>query len=93
MGYFDASEPRSEDSQTASGPSYEYLDSALDALAPGGTVHMHEATPEDLVSDRPVERLETAGAELGRTVEVRDRRRVKGYSEGVAHVVVDAEVR
>jgi tRNA wybutosine-synthesizing protein 2 len=93
MGYFDASEPRSEDSQTASGPSYEYLDSALDALAPGGTVHMHEATPEDLVFDRPVERLETAGAELGRTVEVRDRRRVKGYSEGVAHVVVDAEVR
>jgi len=38
MGYYDA---------------YEYLDSALTALAPGGRIHMHEATPEKLVPDRP----------------------------------------
>jgi len=77
MGYYEA---------------HEYLDAALAALEPGGVVHMHEATPETLVYERPVERLEAAAADAGRSVEVLDRRRVKGYSEGVAHVVVDARV-
>ncbi|MFW5974493.1 MAG: class I SAM-dependent methyltransferase [Natrialbaceae archaeon] len=77
MGYYDA---------------YEYLDSALAALSAGGTVHMHEATPDTLVPDRPVERLESAAAEAGRSVDVLDTRTVKGYSEGVSHVVVDARV-
>jgi tRNA wybutosine-synthesizing protein 2 len=53
---------------------------------------MHEATPETLVYDRPVERLTAAAAERSREVEILDRRTVKGYSEGVAHVVVDARV-
>ncbi|MFC7141279.1 class I SAM-dependent methyltransferase [Halosimplex aquaticum] len=77
MGYYEA---------------HEYLDSALGALEPGGFVHMHEATPEGLVPDRPVGRLRDAAAERGRAVDVLDTRRVKGYSEGVAHVVVDARV-
>jgi tRNA wybutosine-synthesizing protein 2 len=77
MGYYEA---------------HEYLDAALDALAPGAVVHMHEATPEALVFERPVERLREAAAARDRAVEVLDRRRVKGYSEGVAHVVVDARV-
>ena len=77
MGYYEA---------------WEYLDAALDALAPGGSLHMHEATPERLVFDRPIERLESAAADAGRSVEIVDTRRVKGYSEGVAHVVVDARV-
>ncbi|MDS0279167.1 class I SAM-dependent methyltransferase family protein [Halomicroarcula sp. S1AR25-4] len=77
MGYYEA---------------HEYLDSALDALAPGGVLHMHEATPEALVFERPIERLEAAADDAGRSVEVLDTRRVKGYSEGVAHVVVDARI-
>jgi len=77
MGYYDA---------------HEYLDSALDALVPGGVLHLHEATPNGLVFDRPIERIEAAAAEVGRSVEILDRRRVKGYSEGVAHVVVDARI-
>ena len=77
MGYYEA---------------HEYLDSALAALAPGGVVHMHEATPSGLVYDRPIERLRAAADEHGRAVEVLDTRRVKGYSEGVDHVVVDARV-
>jgi len=71
---------------------HERLDAALDAIVPGGTVHMHEATPEALVPDRPVDRLTAAADERGRAVTVDDVRRVKGYSEGVAHVVVDATV-
>ena len=92
MGYYDASEPRSEDSRSPSDASHEYLDSALGALDPGGVVHMHEATPEGLVPDRPVERLRAAADDCGRSVEILETRRVKGYSEGVAHVVVDARV-
>ncbi|WEL20657.1 class I SAM-dependent methyltransferase family protein [Halorhabdus sp. BNX81] len=78
MGYYDA---------------YEYLDSALDALKSRGTVHLHEATPEDLVFDRPIDRLEAAASDRDRSVEVLDTRRVKSYSEGVEHVVVDARIR
>jgi tRNA wybutosine-synthesizing protein 2 len=77
LGYYDA---------------HEYLDAVLPTLADGGTVHMHEATPEALVPDRPVGRLREAAAALGRAVEVLDVREVKGYSEGVAHVVVDARI-
>ena len=71
---------------------YESLDAALEAIAPGGTLHLHEATPEALVPERPVERLERAAAEADRAVTVRDVREVKGYSEGVVHVVVDARI-
>jgi tRNA wybutosine-synthesizing protein 2 len=77
MGYYDAS---------------EYLDSALDALGPNGWLHMHEATPTGLVPERPERRLRGAVERAGRTVEDIETRRVKGYSEGVAHVVVDANV-
>ena len=77
MGYYEA---------------HEYLGPALDVLEPGGVVHMHEATPEGLVPDRPVGRVEAAADAAGRTVDVLDVREVKTYSEGVAHVVVDARV-
>ena len=77
MGYYEA---------------HEYLDAALPALAPGAVVHMHEATPDGLVFERPIERIEAAAADAGRGVEILDTRRVKSYSEGVAHVVVDARI-
>lgn len=69
---------------------HESLDVVLPALAPGGRLHLHEATPAALVPDRPVERLETAAAAADRTVSIDAVRTVKGYSEGVDHVVVDA---
>ncbi|MFB6188871.1 MAG: class I SAM-dependent methyltransferase family protein [Halapricum sp.] len=84
MGYYDATEP--------DGDGFTYLDPALDALAPGGTIHVHEATPERLVFERPLERIEAAAAAHDRTAEVLDTRRVKSYSEGVEHVVVDVRI-
>ncbi len=77
MGYYEA---------------HEYVESALAVLESGGWLHMHEATPEALVPDRPVGRLREAAEAAGRTLAVEDTRTVKGYSEGVAHVVVDARV-
>ncbi len=85
MGHYDATEP-------AEDGSYDYLDAALTALAPGGVVHVHGATPNDLAFERPVERLRDAAAAADREVEVLETREVKSYSEGVAHVVVDARV-
>jgi len=75
MGYYDA---------------HEYLDSALDALGPDGTIHMHEATPAELVPERPQRRLREAVERVDRRVAGLETRTVKGYSEGVSHVVVDA---
>jgi tRNA wybutosine-synthesizing protein 2 len=77
MGYYDA---------------HEYLEPALAALEAGGTLHMHEATPEALLWERPVERLESAVQSADRTVRAIDRRRIKSHSEGVAHVVLDAVI-
>ena len=86
MGYYDASEPRSESE------GYEYLDSALRALRDGGVLHMHEATPEAELWERPVSRLREAAANAGREIELLDRRRVKSHSEGVSHIVIDARI-
>ena len=77
MGYYDA---------------HEYLDAALDVLEPGGVLHLHEATPEADLWDRPVSRLEAACDDAGRNVEMVETRRVKSHAEGVAHVVLDATI-
>jgi tRNA wybutosine-synthesizing protein 2 len=77
MGYYEA---------------HEYLDAALDALVPGGTLHLHETTPDPELWARPVDRIEAATDARGRAVEVLDRRVVKSHAPGVKHVVVDARV-
>ena len=71
---------------------HEHLESALDALVSGGTLHLHEATPEPLFPDRPVERLRSAADDAGRSVEVLGTRVVKDHSAGVVHGAVDARV-
>lgn len=76
MGYFDA---------------HPYLEKGICALVPGGILHYHEAVPE-AVEERPVKRIiETAG-KLGLRVEIIEARRIKKYSPGVWHVVVDARI-
>jgi tRNA wybutosine-synthesizing protein 2 len=69
---------------------HERLPAAVAALRPGGHLHMHEATPEADLPDRPVGRVEAAAADAGRSCEVLDVREVKSHAEGVQHVVVDA---
>jgi tRNA wybutosine-synthesizing protein 2 len=71
---------------------YERLGTAMRAVREGGTVHMHEATPEAELPERPARRLREAAAEAGREADVLDVREVKSYAEGVLHVVVDAVV-
>jgi len=69
---------------------HEYLESALAVVEDGGALHMHAAVPDAELPDRPVSRLEDAAKDAGRSVDDVGVRRVKSYSEGVWHVVVDA---
>lgn len=77
MGYYEA---------------HAYLPAALEALGDGGVLHMHEATPEAELWERPVSRLREAAENAGKDAEILDERRVKSHSAGVAHVVVDARI-
>jgi tRNA wybutosine-synthesizing protein 2 len=76
MGYLDA---------------HLYLEQGICALVPGGILHYHEAVPE-AIERRPVERIIEASGKLGRSAEITGVRRIKKYSPGVWHVVVDAKV-
>jgi len=76
MGYFDA---------------HPYLEKGLSALVHGGILHYHEAVPE-AVEQRPVNRIVEAAGMLGRKVDIIEVRRIKKYSPGVWHVVVDAKI-
>ncbi len=76
MGYLDA---------------HQYIDRGIRALVPGGVLHFHEAVPE-AVEQRPVQRMVESAKKLGRTVEIIEARRIKKYSPGVWHVVVDARI-
>ncbi|MFA9416040.1 class I SAM-dependent methyltransferase family protein [Natrinema sp. HArc-T2] len=90
MGYYGSSDGDSEDDGTRTDEAHEFLPDALAALAPGGIVHYHEATPDSRLWDRPLARLERAADAADRDLEILEKRRVKSHSAGVAHVVVDA---
>jgi len=66
-----------------------FLPTAVRALKEdGGVVHYHESTPEALLN-RPLKRVRKACEEEGRKANLK-LRKVKHYSPGVLHVVVDA---
>ena len=69
---------------------HHYLKVAIDSLNEGGILHYHETVPEKLMNTRPVERI-VAGAG-GRDVELLKINKIKKYSPGVWHVVIDARI-
>lgn len=72
---------------------HHYLEPAIRALKnSGGILHYHETVPENLAKTRPEERIKKAAGALGKKVEVLETRRIKKYSPGVLHVVVDARI-
>jgi len=58
----------------------------------GGILHYHETVPEYLARTRPEERIKKVAGCLGKKVEVLATRRIKKYSPGVLHVVVDVRI-
>ncbi|MBW6470011.1 MAG: class I SAM-dependent methyltransferase family protein [Methanosarcinaceae archaeon] len=76
------------------GITHHYLEQGIEAIKKsGGILHYHETTPESLLFDRPVSRIEGAARAMGREVEIMECRRIKKYSPGVWHVVVDAKIQ
>ncbi len=75
------------------GTTHHYLEPAIKALKKsGGILHYHETVPESLARSRPQERIKKAACKLGKKVEILEIRRIKKYSPGVLHVVVDARI-
>ena len=103
MGYYGVSDGDAHDDDAHDGhgddaaggreqEAFDYLDSALDALDPGGVAHVHAAVHESDLPDGPADRVRAAVADRGREATVDAVRTVKSHSAGVAHVVVDATV-
>ena len=75
------------------GTTHHYLEPAIKALKKkGGILHYHETVPENLARTRPQERIKKAADTLGKKVEILETRRIKKYSPGILHVVVDAQI-
>lgn len=69
---------------------HHYLKVAIDSLNKGGIIHYHETVPEKLIDTRPIERIISQAN--GRDVELLKINKIKKYSPGVWHVVVDARI-
>jgi tRNA wybutosine-synthesizing protein 2 len=76
------------------GTTHKYLETAVSALKEkGGILHYHETVPEKLYPARPIERVQQAAKKCSKTAVILEARKVKKYSPGVYHVVVDAEIK
>ncbi|WP_407374501.1 class I SAM-dependent methyltransferase [Methanobrevibacter sp.] len=69
---------------------HHYLKVAIDSLNEGGIIHYHETVPEKLIDTRPIERIKDQAG--NRDVEILSVNKIKKYSPGVWHVVIDARI-
>ncbi len=70
---------------------HEFLPVAINALKEKGWLHYHESVPEAVI-ERPVRRVISAAEKEGKGVKIECVRKVKNYSPGVVHIVVDAYI-
>ncbi len=71
---------------------FHHLAHGINALKPGGILHYHETTPEKLCFGRPINRIIATAEMLGKSVKIQKSHKVKKYSPGVWHIVIDAQV-
>ncbi len=69
---------------------HEFLPTALRLVKSGGIIHYHETCPNELLNQRPVQRLTDAAR--GYRVEIKRIKGIKSYAPGITHVVVDARI-
>jgi len=69
------------------GSAYEFLDTAVQHIKPGGIIHYYEFSES---FEKPVERLQEAA--YPRKVEILDKRKVRSRSPGKWHMGIDARV-
>lgn len=69
---------------------HHFLKSAIKGLNENGIIHYHETVPEKLLETRPIENIKKAAE--NREVELINIQKVKKYSPGVWHAVIDAKI-
>lgn len=69
---------------------HHFLDIAIDSLNKNGILHYHETVPDKLIETRPIERIKNASQD--RYVELLNIQKIKRYSPGVMHVVIDVQL-
>jgi tRNA wybutosine-synthesizing protein 2 len=69
---------------------HEYLPTAIRLLKSGGIIHYHETCPNELLPNRPVQRILASAA--GGKVDIMRMKEIKSYAPGVSHVVIDARI-
>ena len=69
-----------------------YLEPGIRALRPGGALHYHQTVPEWQYPLALETEVKEAARNLGRRVRVLRRAKVKKYSPGMVHAVLDAEI-
>ena len=69
---------------------YNYLDTAFN-ICDEGFIHYHEFTPEQKF-ERVKSRLRKAAEEAGKSIVIKDIRKIKKFSPGVWHLVCDVQV-
>lgn len=75
------------------GTTHLFLEKALKVLKEeGGIVHYHETCPNELLPERPVQRIKEACSKTDLSIRFFTLRRIKSYAPGVTHVVVDVEI-
>jgi len=74
------------------GNTCHYLKYGIKALKSGGILHYHDTVPVHLVPSRPTGQIRDEACKQGRLAEILDWHRIKKYSPGVWHVVVDARI-
>ncbi|MGD0951617.1 MAG: class I SAM-dependent methyltransferase family protein [Methanotrichaceae archaeon] len=72
------------------GATDRYLRTGIQALRPGGVLHYHQTIPSRKYPDDAIKDVVEAAEKLGKRVEILNYARVKKYSPGVVHAVVDA---
>lgn len=69
-----------------------YLKTGIRALRPGGVLHYHQTVPSWKFPDSAIGDVSKAADALGLSAEILGCARVKKYSPGVVHAVVDARI-
>ncbi len=69
-----------------------YLKTGIRALRPGGVLHYHQTIPSWKFPDAAIGDVSKVAKELGLNAEILGCTRVKKYSPGVVHAVVDARI-
>ena len=69
-----------------------YLLKGIGALRPGGVLHYHQTIPSSMHPKKAISDIEEAARAIGRRFQIQRCIRVKKYSPGVVHSVVDARI-